>query len=117
MPARATVRTHTSVMCTEGSAEWCLSGRRVWAWLNTYLHLKEGRPKGRPAADPLQELHLGLCHCLVFVFVTFQKEALMEKGASEDLGRLLCPPYRAWTPRGSETQVRATPTYLEVSVG
>lgn len=41
----------------------------------------------------------------------------MEKKASEDLGRLPCPPYRAWTPRGSETRVRATPTYLEVSVG
>lgn len=39
----------------------------------------------------------------------------MEKRASEDLGRLPCPRYRAWTPRGSG--VRATPTYLEVSVG
>lgn len=82
-------------MCTEGSAERGLYGARDWAWLNTYLHLKEGGPKGRPAADPLQELHLGLCHCLVFVFVTFQKEVLMEKKASEDLGRLPCPPYRA----------------------
>lgn len=53
-------------------------GQRL-AWIKTYLHLKEGRPKGRPPVDPLQELHFGLGHCLALVFVTFQKEALTEE--------------------------------------
>lgn len=54
-------------------------------WLKTYLHLKEGRPKGGPPVDVLQEFHFGLSHCLVLVFVIFQKEALMGERDMEDL--------------------------------
>lgn len=59
-------------------------GQRL-AWIKTYLHLKEGRSKGRPPADLFQEFHFGLGHRLVLVFVTFQKETLMEERDPEDL--------------------------------
>lgn len=78
-------------------------------WIKAYLHLKEGRPKGRPAVDPLQEVHLGLCHCLVLVFVTFQKEALMEKRVTEDLGWLPWPDGALRTGHGHPGALRLRP--------
>lgn len=53
-----------------------------------YLHLKEGRSKRGPPADPLEEGHFGLLYCLVLVFVIGQKDVLGEVRASEGLSRL-----------------------------
>lgn len=61
--------------------------------LRGLLHLEEGRPKGGPAADPLQEGHLGLLHCLVLVLVIGQVRGAKpegETGRREDkMGRSL----------------------------
>ena len=56
-------------------------GQQVWG--ATYLHLEEGRPEGGPPADPPQEGHLGLLHCLVLVLVAGQEDVLGEARASE----------------------------------
>lgn len=50
-----------------------------------YLHLKEGRPKRGPPADPLEEGHFGFAYCLVLVLVIGQKDVLGEVRASEGL--------------------------------
>lgn len=56
-----------------------------------YLHLEEGRPECGPPADPLQEGHLGLLHCLVPVLVIGQEDVLGEARASEGLSGGQCP--------------------------
>ena len=56
-------------------------GQRVWG--ATYLHFKEGRPKGGPPEDPLQEGHFGLLHRLVLVLVAGQEDVLGESRTSE----------------------------------
>lgn len=87
-----------------------------------YLHLKEGRPKGGPAADPLQEGHLGLWHCLVSVLVTLHEEALEEDRAGQGLSRAVLPRggpsiLGLDASEASEALSRVAPIYLRASLG